>query len=52
VSGIYDRFDRLPEIRAALTAWSNYVEALVSDEERQGEVVEFSRVAAGSVGVA
>jgi integrase len=23
VSGIYDRFDRLPEIRAALTAWSN-----------------------------
>jgi integrase len=52
VSGIYDRFDRLPEIRAALTAWSNYVEALVSGEEMRGEVVAFSRVSPGSVGVA
>jgi len=52
VSGIYDRFDRLPEIRAALTAWSSYVEALVSGEEKQGEVVEFGRVSAGGVGAA
>lgn len=48
VSGIYDRFDRLPEIRAALTVWSDYVEALVSGEEKKGEVVDFGRVAAAS----
>ena len=42
VSGIYDRFDRLPEIRVALVAWSNYVEALVTGEGR-GEVVAFDR---------
>ena len=42
VSGIYDRFDRLPEIRAALVAWSNYVEALVTGKGR-GEVVAFDR---------
>ena len=35
VSGIYDRFDRLPEIRAALTAWSDYVEALVREKVEQ-----------------
>jgi integrase len=43
VSGIYDRFDRLPEIRAALVAWSKYVEALVTVEEKRGEVVAFDR---------
>ncbi len=37
VSGIYDRFDRLPEIRAALTAWSDYVEPLIREEDREGE---------------
>jgi hypothetical protein len=45
VSGIYDRFDRLPEIRAALTAWSGCVEALVGGEKEQGEVVDFGRAA-------
>ncbi len=52
VSGIYDRFDRLPEIRTALITWSDYVEALIREEEKQGEVVEFSRVSPESVGVA
>jgi hypothetical protein len=36
VSGIYDRFDRLPEVRTALTVWSDYFEALVSGEEKKG----------------
>jgi integrase len=40
VSGIYDRFDRLPEIRAALTAWSDYVEALVNEKDEQEQQVE------------
>lgn len=43
VSGIYDRFDRLPEIRSGLAAWASYVEALVKGEERQAEIVAFSR---------
>ena len=47
VSGIYDRFDRLPEIRAALAAWATYVEALVTGEEKRGELVAFSRDSAG-----
>lgn len=50
VSGIYDRFDRLPEIRSALVAWSNYVETLVAGEEKRGEVVAFGRASAGSRG--
>jgi integrase len=41
VSGIYDRFDRLPEIRSALAAWATYVERLVTDEDKRGEVVAF-----------
>lgn len=41
VSGIYDRFDRLPEIRSAVVAWSNYVEVLVRDPRRGVEVVAF-----------
>jgi integrase len=48
VSGIYDRFDRLPEIRAALAAWSTYVETLVAGEEKRGELVAFDRSAAPS----
>lgn len=49
VSGIYDRFDRLPEIRSALAAWSIYVEALVSGEEKRGELlVPFGRASGGS----
>jgi integrase len=48
VSGIYDRFDRLPEIRSALVAWSSYVETLVTDEEKRGELVAFGRASAGS----
>jgi hypothetical protein len=47
VSGIYDRFDRLPEIRSALVAWSNYVEALVTSEEKRGEIVAFGRSSTG-----
>jgi hypothetical protein len=47
VSGIYDRFDRLPEIRSALAAWSTHVETLVKGEEKRGEVVAFDRAAAG-----
>jgi integrase len=43
VSGIYDRFDRLPEIRAALAAWANYVQTLVTDEKKRGEIVAFGR---------
>jgi hypothetical protein len=43
VSGIYDRFDRLPEIRSALIAWSDYVQALVAGEAQRGEVVAFGR---------
>jgi hypothetical protein len=41
VSGIYDRFDRLPEIRSALATWAAYVEGLVSGERKHGEVVNF-----------
>jgi hypothetical protein len=37
VSGIYDTFDRLPEIRAALTLWSDYVEALIREEDEPGD---------------
>ncbi len=48
VSGTYDRFDRLLEIRAALTAWSDYVEALIREDEKQGEVVDFGRAATAS----
>jgi integrase len=44
VSGIYDRFDRLPEIRAALAAWATYVERLVTGGEGHAEVVPFGRV--------
>jgi len=43
VSGIYDRFDRLPEIRSALAAWAGYVETLVGGEKKRGEVVAFRR---------
>jgi hypothetical protein len=43
VSGIYDRFDRLPEIRAALTAWADYVEALVREKDEQPEEEEPKR---------
>jgi len=46
VSGIYDRFDRLPEIRSALVAWANYVEALVTGEEKRGEIIAFGRMSA------
>jgi integrase len=46
VSGIYDRFDRLPEIRSALAAWATYVERLVTGEEKRGEVVAFGRISA------
>jgi integrase len=49
VSGIYDRFDRLPEIRAALVSWSNYVEALVTGDEKRGEVVAFGRTSRAPV---
>jgi hypothetical protein len=49
VSGIYDRFDRLPEIQSALAAWASYVEALVSGEEPRGQVVAFGRVSAAGV---
>lgn len=48
VSGIYDRFDRLPEIRSALVAWANYVEALVTGEEKRSEVVAFGRASTRS----
>jgi integrase len=48
VSGIYDRFDRLPEIRAALTAWSSYVEALVRDEEKQDDVSDIGAIVASA----
>jgi integrase len=48
VSGIYDRFDRLPEIRSALVAWSSYVETLVTGEEKRGELVAFGRASDGS----
>jgi hypothetical protein len=48
VSGIYDRFDRLPEIRAALVAWASYVETLVTCEDTRGEIVAFGRASARS----
>ena len=48
VSGIYDRFDRLPEIRSALAAWSTYVETLVAGEKKRGELVACDRSAARS----
>jgi integrase len=48
VSGIYDRFDRLPEIRAALVAWASYVETLVTCEDKRGEIVAFGRASARS----
>jgi len=48
VSGTYDRFDRLPEIRSALVTWASYVEALVTSEEKRGEIVGFGRTSAGS----
>jgi integrase len=43
VSGIYDRFDRLPEIRSALAAWANHVVILVNDHEDRGELAAFGR---------
>jgi hypothetical protein len=46
VSGIYDRFDRLLEIRSALAAWASYVKALVTGEEKQGEIIAFGRESA------
>ncbi len=48
VSGIYDRFDRLPEIRSALVAWSNYVETLATGEVKRAEVIAFGRASARS----
>lgn len=48
VSGIYDRFDRLPEIRAALVAWASYVGSLVAGDSKRGEVVAFGRTPNGS----
>jgi integrase len=30
VTGIYDRFDRLPELASALNAWASYVQQIVS----------------------
>lgn len=48
VSGIYDRFDRLPEIRAALVAWASYLETLVTGEDKRGEIVAFGRASARS----
>jgi len=48
VSGIYDRFDRLPETRAALAAWASYVETLVTGEEKRGEIVAFGRASTRS----
>jgi hypothetical protein len=48
VSGTYDRIDRLPEIRAVLTASSNYVEALFMGEEKRTGVVECSQASVGS----
>jgi integrase len=41
VSGIYDRFDRLPEIRSALAAWATYIAQLVTGDNKHGEVVAF-----------
>jgi len=41
VSGIYDRFDRLPEIRSALAAWATYIAQLVTGDNNHGEVVAF-----------
>jgi hypothetical protein len=40
LSAIYDRLDRLPEIRAALTASSDYVEALVNEKYEQEQQAE------------
>jgi len=33
----------LPEIRSALVPWTNYVEALVTGEEKRGEAAAFGR---------
>jgi hypothetical protein len=41
VSGIYDRFDRLPEIRTALAAWATYIARLVTGDKKHGEVMAF-----------
>jgi integrase len=41
VSGIYDRFDRLPETRSALAAWATYIAHLVTGDNKHGEVVAF-----------
>jgi len=41
VSGIYDRFDRLPEIRSALAAWATYIAQLVTGDNKHGEIVTF-----------
>ena len=43
VNGIYDRYDRLPEMRAALTAWSAHMSRLVSGRGLDAEVVPFVR---------
>ena len=50
VSGIYDRFDRLPEIRSALAAWASYVETLVAGEEERRELVAFGGILLASAG--
>ena len=48
VSGIYDRFDRLPEIRSALVAWASYLSALVAGEQPRGELIAFGRGSAAA----
>ena len=42
VTAIYDRYDRLPEKAAAITAWGAFVERLVSDDSR-ARVVPLAR---------
>ena len=48
VSGIYDRFDRLPEIRSALAAWATYVAHLMTGDDKHGEVVAFETASISS----
>jgi len=48
VSGIYDRFDRLPEIRSALAAWATYIAQLVTGDNKHGEVVVFETASVDS----
>ncbi|MBN2370136.1 MAG: tyrosine-type recombinase/integrase [Vicinamibacteria bacterium] len=43
VTAVYQKYDRLTEMAAALNAWAAHVETIASGEKRRGEVVTMGR---------